>query len=129
MFVAGHSLTLLVATLAGWQVDAAVVDAIIVASVAYIGVRIVRGPPQRWEPTVVAIFLFGLAHCLGLSTRLQELPLPDGGALVTRIVAFNIGVEIGQLAALSLMAGESSSSSDTSAGSASHVIRRALRSP
>ena len=81
------------------------VDAIIAASVAYIGVRIVRGAPQRWEPTVVAIFLFGLAHGLGLSTRLQELPLPDGGALVTRIVAFNIGVEIGQLAALSLMAG------------------------
>jgi hydrogenase/urease accessory protein HupE len=105
LFVLGHSLTLLVATLAGWKVDAAAVDVLIAASVAYIGLRIVRGRPTHWGHTAAAIFVFGLAHGLGLSTRLQELPLPDGAALVARIIAFNIGVEIGQLAALSLMVG------------------------
>ena len=101
LFVLGHSLTLLVATLAGWSVDAAAVDAVIAASVAYVGIRILRGQPERWRWTALAIIGFGLAHGLGLSTRLQELPLPSGSALVTRILAFNVGVEIGQLAALS----------------------------
>lgn len=105
LFVAGHSTTLLIATLAGWQLNASVVDVVIALSVAYIGWRVVRGTPERWAPTVVAIFLFGLVHGLGLSTRLQELALPSGGALVARIFAFNIGVEIGQLGALAVLVG------------------------
>ena len=44
-------------------------------------------------------------HGLGLSTRLQELDLPEGGALVARILAFNVGVEIGQLIALFVLVG------------------------
>lgn len=103
LFVAGHSLTLLVATLAGWQLDAAGVDVLIAASVAFVGWRILVGRPQRWGPTLVAIFAFGLVHGLGLSTRLQELDLPAGGALVARILAFNVGVELGQLAALAVI--------------------------
>lgn len=105
LFVAGHSLTLLVATLAGWQVNAAAVDVVIALSVAYVGVRLLHGRPERWTTTALAIFGFGLVHGLGLATRLQELELPGGGALVARILAFNLGVELGQLAALSLIVG------------------------
>lgn len=103
LFVAGHSLTLLVGTLAGWQVDAALVDVVIALSVAYVGVRLLQGRPERWTAAGLAIFAFGLVHGLGLSTRLQSLDLPGGGALVARILAFNIGVELGQLTALSVL--------------------------
>jgi hydrogenase/urease accessory protein HupE len=105
VFVLGHSVTLLLATLAGWQINANVVDAVIAASVAYIGLRILRGRPTVWAPTVLTIFAFGLVHGLGLSTRVQTITLPEGGALVARILAFNVGVEIGQLIALSILVG------------------------
>jgi hydrogenase/urease accessory protein HupE len=103
VFVLGHSVTLLLATLAGWQINANVVDAVIAASVAYIGLRILRGRPTVWAPTVLTIFAFGLVHGLGLSTRVQTITLPEGGALVARILAFNVGVEIGQLIALAVI--------------------------
>src|SRR5215204_4552909 len=105
LFVAGHSTTLLVATLAEWQLNPEAVDAVIAASVAYVGWRVLRGRPARWMPTGIAIFGFGLIHGLGLSTRLQDVALPSGGALVGRILAFNLGVEIGQLAALAVIVG------------------------
>jgi hydrogenase/urease accessory protein HupE len=103
LFVAGHSTTLLVATLAGWNLNPDAVDVVIALSVAYIGWRNLRGPPSDWRSTGAIIFAFGLIHGLGLSTRLQELPLPEGGALVARILAFNLGVEIGQLLALAVI--------------------------
>lgn len=48
------------------------------------------------------VFGFGLIHGFGLSTRLQQLPLASEG-LVGKILAFNLGVELGQIIALSLM--------------------------
>jgi hydrogenase/urease accessory protein HupE len=103
LFVAGHSLTLLVATLAGWQLDPEVVDVVIALSLAYVGWRILVGRPRVWSGTQLAVFGFGLVHGLGLSSRLQEQPLPGGARLVADILAFNLGVEIGQLAALSVI--------------------------
>lgn len=105
LFVAGHSLTLLVATLAGWSVSAELVDVLIALSLVYVGWRILNGRPTRWVATGLAVFGFGLVHGLGLSTRLQELQLPDGGALVARILVFNLGIELGQLAALTVIVG------------------------
>ena len=102
---AGHSSTLLLATRAGWQLDPNAVDVLIAGSVAYIGWRVLRGRPERWWPTAVTIFAFGLVHGLGLSTRLQGIDLPNGGALVIRIIAFKVGVEIGQLLALGVIIG------------------------
>jgi len=102
VFVAGHSLTLLVATLAGVKVDAAVVDVVIALSLVYIGGLGFRGRPQRLRWVAAGIFAFGLIHGLGLSTRLQDLGLPDTG-LVLRVVLFNVGVELGQLAALTVI--------------------------
>ena len=104
LFVAGHSLTLIVATLSGWQVDETLVDVVIALSVVFVGALGIRGRPENWRPVEVAVFCFGLVHGLGLSTRLQELGLPDDG-LVARVIAFNVGLEIGQLAAIAAMVG------------------------
>lgn len=102
LFVAGHSLTLIVATLAGWRLDATLVDVVIALSVVYVGIQGLRGQPERWTATGAVVLAFGLVHGLGLSTRLQALGLPEDGVL-WRVIAFNVGVEIGQLAALTVI--------------------------
>jgi len=104
LFVAGHNLTLLVATLAGWQLNVTAVDVVIALSLVYVGLQGWRGHPQDLRLTGGIVFAFGLVHGLGLSTRLQGLGLPEGG-LVGRILLFNVGVEIGQLVALSVIVG------------------------
>jgi hydrogenase/urease accessory protein HupE len=102
LFVAGHSLTLIVATLTGWQVDATAVDVVIALSVVFVAVLGIFGRPDDWRLVGLAVFGFGLVHGLGLSTRLQALGLPDDG-LLPRVIAFNVGIELGQLAAIALM--------------------------
>ena len=55
------------------------------------------------EPnTKGAVLFFGFFHGLGLATKLQDLALSRDG-LVTNMVSFNVGVELGQLLALSLI--------------------------
>ena len=104
LFALGHSLTLMGSVLSGWQADAHLVDAIIGLSVVYKGfenlggLRALRWPiDARW-----AVLAFGLVHGLGLATKLQALSLSSDG-LLTNMVGFNLGVELGQLAALTLM--------------------------
>jgi hydrogenase/urease accessory protein HupE len=104
LFVAGHSLTLLVATMAGWQISATVVDVVIALSVVFVGVIGLRDGPRDWRLIGASVLGFGLIHGLGLSTRLQHLGLPEDG-LLWRVVAFNVGVEIGQLIALTVIVG------------------------
>jgi hydrogenase/urease accessory protein HupE len=104
LFVLGHSITLLTATLAGWQLDATAVDVVIALSLVYVGVQGLRGRPDDLRVFGAIVFGFGLVHGLGLSTRLQDLGLPDDG-LVVRVLLFNVGVEIGQLSALAVMVG------------------------
>jgi hydrogenase/urease accessory protein HupE len=103
-FILGHSLTLIVATLAGWQVSDTAVDVVIALSVVFVGVVGFRGRPESWTWFTAAIFGFGLIHGLGLSTRLQFLGLPEEGQLA-KIIAFNVGLEIGQLIAIGLIVG------------------------
>jgi hypothetical protein len=56
-----------------------------------------------FQPNLKAVvFGFGLVHGFGLATKLQELQLSEDG-LLANMLAFNVGVELGQLAALSLM--------------------------
>lgn len=104
LFALGHTITLLGAVFAGWSVDAHLVDAAIGLSVVYKGFENIgglRGLAVRPDPRA-AVFAFGLVHGLGLATKVQELrPSPDG--LVANLLAFNVGVEFGQLAALSVM--------------------------
>lgn len=99
VFVVGHSLTLITATLAGWQVNATFVDVVIVLSVVFVGGYGMVGRPQRWEIFGGIVFIFGLVHGLGLATRFQALGVPQDGIL-WRVIAFNVGIEIGQLTAI-----------------------------
>ena len=104
LFVLGHSLTLIVATVAGWKLNATFVDIVIALSLVYVGVQGLMGRPDNFRLMGAIVFGFGLIHGLGLSTRLQDLGLPESGVL-TRVILFNIGVEIGQLTALAVIVG------------------------
>jgi len=104
LFVLGHSLTLLVATLAGWKLNATLVDVVIALSLVYVGVQGIRGRPENFRVFGAVVFAFGLVHGLGLSTRLQDLGLPEDG-IVGRVLLFNLGVELGQLVALTVIVG------------------------
>ncbi len=103
LFAIGHSITLLLGVLANLQVNAFLIDAIIGLSIVYKAFENMDGFKRLFgvEPnTKVAVFIFGLFHGLGLATKLQEFTLSNNG-LVTNIVSFNVGVEIGQILALS----------------------------
>lgn len=99
LFVLGHSLTLAIATFAGWQVSTTFVDIVITLSVVVVAIAGLRVRPPNWRLFGTGLFLFGLIHGLGLSTRLQELGVADD-ALFWRVLLFNIGVEIGQAVAV-----------------------------
>ena len=102
LFALGHSITLILGVLLGLDVNPYLVDAIIGLSVAYKGFDNLGGfqrlfgdaPDERF-----AVFTFGLFHGLGLATKLQDLGLHEDG-LLGNLIAFNLGVEIGQFAAL-----------------------------
>src|SRR5688572_14561415 len=97
LFTLGHSLTLLVGVLGNIHANAYIVDAIIGLSVVYKGFENIGGFKTYlgWQPnTKVAVAIFGLFHGFGLATKLQELTLTQEG-LVTNIISFNVGVEIG----------------------------------
>lgn len=103
LFAIGHSITLLFGVLANLQVNAYFIDAIIGLSIVYKAFENIDGFKRVFgvEPnTRIAVFVFGLFHGLGLATKLQEFSLSENG-LVTNIISFNIGVEIGQILALS----------------------------
>ncbi|MEK9627998.1 MAG: HupE/UreJ family protein [Nitrospinota bacterium] len=104
-FTIGHSITLITATLMGVTVNYYLIDAVIALSVCYIGYENLGGFKKFFEKglnMIWAVFIFGLIHGLGLSTRLQQLPLGEEG-IVWRILSFNIGIELGQVAALCMM--------------------------
>jgi hydrogenase/urease accessory protein HupE len=103
LFALGHSITLIIATVAGWRVSPTLVDIAVALSLVFVGVVGVRRRPRDWRWFGAAVFGFGLTHGVGLATRLQDLDLPEGG-VVSRVLFFNLGVELGQLAALLLMA-------------------------
>lgn len=103
LFAVGHSITLLVGVLADLQVNAYIIDAIIGFSIVYKAFENIDGFKRLLGfelNTRIAVFVFGLFHGLGLATKLQEFDLSANG-LVTNIISFNIGVEIGQILALS----------------------------
>jgi hypothetical protein len=102
LFAIGHSTTLLLGVLTDISVSSYLVDAVIGLSVVYKALDNM-GAYQRWfgvQPnTKAATLIFGLVHGFGLATKLQDFNLsPDG--LIGNLIAFNIGVEAGQLLAL-----------------------------
>ncbi|MFV8824575.1 HupE/UreJ family protein [Thauera sp. WH-2] len=102
LFAIGHSVTMLYGVYAGVNVNAYLIDAIIGLSVVYKALDNL-GAFQRWfgvQPnTKVATLVFGLFHGFGLAAKIQEFEIARDG-LLPNLLAFNVGVEIGQLLAL-----------------------------
>jgi hypothetical protein len=103
LFALGHSVTLLSGVLNQTHVNPYIVDTIIGFSVVYKALdnmgalrRVLGFQPN----TKAAVLVFGLFHGFGLATKLQELALSKDG-LIPNIISFNVGVEIGQVLALS----------------------------
>ncbi|PIK14100.1 HupE/UreJ family protein [Halobacteriovorax sp. JY17] len=109
VFTLGHSITLILATFMGITANYWLVDAVIAISVCYKGFdnndRFKTYFGMRRSPNLLMmVFIFGLIHGFGLSTRLQQLPLGEKGmGMLMRIVSFNVGVELGQIVALGIM--------------------------
>ena len=102
LFAIGHSTTMLLGVYFGWNVSSYLIDAIIGLSVVYKALDNL-GAFQRWfgfQPnTKAATLIFGLFHGLGLATKILDYEIsPDG--LIPNLLAFNVGVEIGQMLAL-----------------------------
>ncbi|MBH98147.1 MAG: hypothetical protein CMM56_06810 [Rhodospirillaceae bacterium] len=104
LFAVGHSTTLLLGVLGGLHVSPYLVDAVIGFSVVYKAFENINGfKTLGFQPNMkAAVLIFGFVHGFGLSTKLQDLAISADG-LITNMVSFNIGVEVGQLVALSAM--------------------------
>ncbi|MDH0611880.1 MULTISPECIES: HupE/UreJ family protein [unclassified Agrobacterium] len=105
LFAVGHSTTMLLGVYYGWNVSSYLIDAIIGLSVVYKALDNL-GAFQRWlgfQPnTKMATLIFGFFHGLGLATKILEYNIAEDG-LVPNLLAFNVGVEIGQLIALAII--------------------------
>jgi hypothetical protein len=102
LFAIGHSLTMLAGVYFNFGINSYIIDAIIGFSVAYKALDNL-GAFKHWfgfQPnTRVATLIFGLLHGFGLASKIIEYEISADG-LVPNLLAFNVGVEIGQLLAL-----------------------------
>ena len=105
LFALGHSTTMLAGVWFGWGINAYIIDAIIGLSVVYKALDNL-GAYQRWfgvQPnTKVATLIFGFFHGTGLATKILDYEIASDG-LLANLLAFNIGVELGQLMALGVI--------------------------
>ncbi len=93
-FTVAHSITLILAALGWVALPTALVESAIALSIAYVAAEnfVVKSIDRRWLLTG----FFGLVHGFGFANVLQELGLPSRG-LVSSLLAFNLGVELGQV--------------------------------
>jgi hypothetical protein len=99
-FTVAHTLTLALSSYGVVALSPRVVEPLIALSIVYVGVENVVSP--RLRPSRIAlVFAFGLLHGLGFAGVLGELGLPEGQRL-TALLAFNVGVELGQLAVIAM---------------------------
>jgi hypothetical protein len=105
LFTLGHSVTLLAGVLGGLRADPFLVDAVIGLSVVYKAFDNMNGFRTffGFQPDArLAVLVFGLFHGFGLATTLQDYALAPEG-LVTNMLSFNLGVELGQVLALAFV--------------------------
>ena len=105
LFAVGHSVTLLGGVLSGFHVNPYLVDALIGISIVYKALDNMQAFEswfgKRPNPKLM-VALFGLIHGFGLASKVQDFALdPDG--LIGNMLAFNLGVELGQLLALGII--------------------------
>ena len=104
-FTVAHCIVLIFATFYGITANAYLIDAVIAFSVIYKGFENLDGF-KKWfsinaPNLVLMVFVFGLIHGFGLSTKLQEVAAATSIHLsLSQILCFNLGVEVGQIAVL-----------------------------
>ena len=97
-FTLAHTITLALAALGVVQLPAEIVEPLIALSIVWVAVEnCVFEETNKWRPLIV--FGFGLLHGLGFASVLSDYGLPKGN-FVALLLAFNIGVEVGQLLVL-----------------------------
>lgn len=97
-FTLAHSVTLALGVMGVVTLSPAVVEPLIAASIVYVAVEnILSSTLQSWRPAVV--FVFGLLHGLGFAGVLSEIGISEN-YFVTALAAFNVGVELGQIAVI-----------------------------
>ena len=96
-FTIAHSITLALATLDIVRLPGRVVEPMIAASIAYVGIEnLIRGDAPKWRSLIT--FSFGLVHGLGFADALREFGIGSGNfGIVLPLIGFNLGVEVGQL--------------------------------
>jgi len=99
-FTLAHTVTLALGALGYVSIPTSIVEPVIAASITWVAVEnIVTKGVSRWRPAVV--FCFGLLHGLGFASVLGEFGLPQN-AFFPALIGFNVGVELGQLAVISV---------------------------
>jgi hydrogenase/urease accessory protein HupE len=98
-FTVAHSVTLIAAALDWLVLPSRLVESAIAASIIYVAVENVALPEPRWRGLVACGF--GLVHGMGFASLLRPLLPPSG--VVLPLLAFNVGVELGQLAIVALL--------------------------
>ena len=104
-FTIAHCITLIFATFLGITANAYLIDAVIAFSVIYKGFENLDGFKKYFSITppnlIFMVFIFGLIHGFGLSTKLQEIAVEHDISLsLSQILSFNVGVELGQIVVL-----------------------------
>jgi len=99
-FTVAHSVTLALGILGLVQIPASIVEPLIALSIVYVCVEnILSDKLHKWRPVIV--FSFGLLHGLGFASVLTEIGL-GSTHFITGLVAFNVGIELGQLTVIAL---------------------------
>ena len=100
VFTLAHTVTLALASLGHVSIPASIVEPLIALSIAYVALENLRGGEIGWH-RIAVVFAFGLLHGLGFAYVLGDVGLPPS-QFIASLVAFNVGVEIGQLAVIAL---------------------------
>ncbi|MCB2065590.1 MAG: HupE/UreJ family protein [Erythrobacter sp.] len=105
-FTIAHSITLALSALDLVRVPVSAVEAVIALSIVFLAVEIVKGPRDTltWRKPIVVASSFGLLHGFGFAAVLRQIGLPEDG-LLSALLAFNLGIEIGQVVFAALVMG------------------------
>ena len=101
VFTVAHTITLGLATLELISAPSHVVEPIIAASIAVVALENIFFPNYRHSRLFI-VFFFGLIHGLGFAGALSAFDL-DPTSLVIGLLGFNVGVEFGQLAVITIV--------------------------
>lgn len=102
-FTLGHSVTLIAAALEWVVLPTQPVEVVIAASIVVVAVLNIVRPEQRGPMPWLAL-IFGLIHGFGFSSVLAEVGLPGSGRVIA-LLAFNLGIEVAQLAFVAIVLG------------------------